>query len=81
MPAAASVWAERLKLAPLEEDDVCVLPSGFRSVTVISPIVLPVILTVTACEAEPLKVSVAQPINDKPGDKIQRFQFTFGTSF
>ena len=29
----------------------------------------------------PLKVSVAQPINDKPGDKIQRFQFTFGASF
>jgi outer membrane protein insertion porin family len=29
----------------------------------------------------PLKVSVAQPINDKPDDKIQRFQFTFGASF
>ncbi len=29
----------------------------------------------------PLRISVAQPINDKPGDKIQRFQFTFGASF
>ena len=29
----------------------------------------------------PLKISVAQPINDKSDDKIQRFQFTFGASF
>ncbi|MGH8667549.1 MAG: outer membrane protein assembly factor BamA [Burkholderiales bacterium] len=29
----------------------------------------------------PLKISVAQPMNDKPGDKKQRFQFTFGASF
>jgi outer membrane protein insertion porin family len=29
----------------------------------------------------PLKISVAQPINDKPDDRIQRFQFTFGTAF
>jgi len=29
----------------------------------------------------PLKISVAQPLNDKSGDKIQRFQFTFGASF
>ena len=29
----------------------------------------------------PLKISVAQPINDKPDDKKQRFQFTFGASF
>ena len=29
----------------------------------------------------PLKISVAQPVADKPGDKKQRFQFTFGASF
>jgi outer membrane protein insertion porin family len=29
----------------------------------------------------PLKISVAQPLNDKPEDKVQRVQFTFGTSF
>jgi len=29
----------------------------------------------------PLKFSVAQPLNKKEGDKIERFQFTFGTSF
>ena len=28
-----------------------------------------------------LSVSIAQPFNDKDGDKIQNFQFTFGTSF
>ena len=29
----------------------------------------------------PLRLSVAQPLNDKPGDRIQRLQFTFGTGF
>jgi outer membrane protein insertion porin family len=29
----------------------------------------------------PLKLSVAQPINSQPGDRIQRFQFQFGQSF
>jgi outer membrane protein insertion porin family len=29
----------------------------------------------------PLKISVAQPMNAKSGDKKQRFQFTFGASF
>jgi outer membrane protein insertion porin family len=29
----------------------------------------------------PLKVSAAQPLNDKPGDSIQRFQFQFGQQF
>lgn len=29
----------------------------------------------------PLKISAAQPLNDKVGDRIQRFQFTFGASF
>jgi outer membrane protein insertion porin family len=29
----------------------------------------------------PLKISVAQPLNAKPDDKKQRFQFTFGASF
>ena len=29
----------------------------------------------------PLKVSVAQPINDQPGDNLQRFQFQFGQQF
>jgi len=28
-----------------------------------------------------LSVSIAQPFNDKPGDDVQKFQFTFGTSF
>ena len=28
-----------------------------------------------------LSVSIAQPFNDKDGDEIQKFQFTFGTSF
>jgi outer membrane protein insertion porin family len=29
----------------------------------------------------PLKVSVAQPFREKSGDRIQRFQFTFGATF
>lgn len=29
----------------------------------------------------PLKVSIAQPINDEPGDEVQRFQFVFGSVF
>jgi outer membrane protein insertion porin family len=29
----------------------------------------------------PLKVSFAQPLNDKPEDEVQQFQFTFGTAF
>lgn len=29
----------------------------------------------------PLKVSAAQPLNDKPGDSLQRFQFQFGQQF
>lgn len=29
----------------------------------------------------PLKVSIARPLRDFSGDKIQKFQFTFGTSF
>ncbi len=29
----------------------------------------------------PLKVSVAQPLNEKQGDRVQRFQFTFGAVF
>ncbi|TAN54414.1 MAG: outer membrane protein assembly factor BamA [Betaproteobacteria bacterium] len=30
----------------------------------------------------PLKLSLAQPLNDKPGiDRVQRLQFTFGTGF
>jgi len=29
----------------------------------------------------PLKLSVAQPLNDEPTDRLQRFQFTFGTTF
>jgi outer membrane protein insertion porin family len=29
----------------------------------------------------PLKVSIAQPLNDKPGDNLQRFQFQFGQQF
>lgn len=29
----------------------------------------------------PLKVSVAQPINNNPGDNLQRFQFQFGQQF
>jgi len=29
----------------------------------------------------PLRLSVAQPLNDKPGDQIQRLQFQFGTGF
>jgi outer membrane protein insertion porin family len=29
----------------------------------------------------PLRISFAQPLNDKPGDHIQRLQFTFGTGF
>jgi len=28
-----------------------------------------------------LSVSIAEPFNDQPRDKIQRFQFTFGTNF
>lgn len=29
----------------------------------------------------PLKISVAQPLNNKPGDNLQRFQFQFGQQF
>ena len=29
----------------------------------------------------PLRLSFAQPLNKKPGDQIQRLQFTFGTGF
>ncbi len=29
----------------------------------------------------PLRLSIAQPLNEKPGDNIQRLQFTFGTVF
>lgn len=29
----------------------------------------------------PLKVSIAQPINNNPGDNLQRFQFQFGQQF
>ena len=29
----------------------------------------------------PLKFSLAQPLNKKNGDKIERFQFTMGSSF
>lgn len=29
----------------------------------------------------PLKVSIAQPLNDKPEDNLQRFQFMFGQQF
>ncbi len=29
----------------------------------------------------PLKLSYARPLNDKPGDRIERLQFTFGTVF
>jgi outer membrane protein insertion porin family len=29
----------------------------------------------------PLKISAAQPLNDKPTDRVQRFQFTFGAAF
>ena len=29
----------------------------------------------------PLKLSMAQPLNSQSTDRIQRFQFTFGTAF
>jgi outer membrane protein insertion porin family len=29
----------------------------------------------------PMKISVAKPLNDKPGDHIQNIQFTLGTVF
>jgi len=29
----------------------------------------------------PLKLSLAKPLNDEPSDRLQRFQFTFGTTF
>jgi outer membrane protein insertion porin family len=29
----------------------------------------------------PMKISVAKPLNDKPGDNIQHIQFTLGTVF
>jgi outer membrane protein insertion porin family len=29
----------------------------------------------------PLKLSYAIPINDKPGDRLQSFQFQIGTGF
>jgi outer membrane protein insertion porin family len=29
----------------------------------------------------PLRLSFARPLNDKPGDRKQSLQFTFGTGF
>jgi len=29
----------------------------------------------------PLRLSIAQPINQRDGDEVQRLQFTFGTGF
>ena len=29
----------------------------------------------------PLRLSIAQPINGRDGDELQRLQFTFGTGF
>jgi outer membrane protein insertion porin family len=29
----------------------------------------------------PLQLSIAEPLNSKPGDEIQRLQFTFGYGF
>jgi outer membrane protein insertion porin family len=29
----------------------------------------------------PLRLSLAQPLNDKVTDRVQRLQFTFGTGF
>jgi outer membrane protein insertion porin family len=29
----------------------------------------------------PMKISVARPLNDRPGDSIQNIQFTLGTLF
>jgi outer membrane protein insertion porin family len=29
----------------------------------------------------PLKFSIAQPLNEKPGDRVERFQFQLGTAF
>ena len=29
----------------------------------------------------PLRIAIAQPVRNKPGDRIQRFQFQIGTSF
>ena len=29
----------------------------------------------------PLKLSAAQPLNNKPGDRLQQLQFQFGTGF
>lgn len=29
----------------------------------------------------PLKISIAQPVGDEPGDRKERFQFTFGSAF
>jgi len=29
----------------------------------------------------PLRLSFARPLNDKPGDRSQTLQFTFGTGF
>jgi outer membrane protein insertion porin family len=29
----------------------------------------------------PMKISIARPLNDKPGDNIQHIQFTLGAVF
>jgi outer membrane protein insertion porin family len=29
----------------------------------------------------PLRLSIGHPLNRKPGDEVQRLQFTFGTGF
>ena len=57
VPVVGNVCCAKLKLAPLEVDDVSDVPSGLSNLTVTEPIVLLVMRTVTCCPVVPSKVN------------------------
>lgn len=58
-----------------------VYDTGFEDVTIESLRMSTGISGVWLSPFGMLSVSIAQPFNDQPNDRIQKFQFTFGTTF
>jgi|KBSMisStandDraft_5_1062788.scaffolds.fasta_scaffold64829_4 hypothetical protein len=58
VPLVGNVCVWRLKLLPDDHPEVSEPPSGFRNVTVVDPMVLPVRCTVACCPALPEKVAL-----------------------
>lgn len=58
-----------------------VYDTGFEDVTIESLRMATGISGVWLSPFGMLSVSIAQPFNDQPNDRIQKFQFTFGTTF